>query len=60
MNRGISIIMNKKKVALVFGITENYVFALANTLIGLKNITKNFGMILLSSMIIFLKTIKQI
>lgn len=27
--------MKKKNVALVFGITENYVFALANTLIGL-------------------------
>lgn len=42
MNRGISIIMNKKKVALVFGITENYVFALANTLIGLKKHNEKF------------------
>ena len=26
----------KKKVAIVFGITENYVFALANVLIGMR------------------------
>ena len=34
--------MSKKNVALVFGITENYVFALANTLIGLKKNNKKF------------------
>lgn len=34
--------MNKKNVALVFGITENYVFALANTLIGLVENNKKF------------------
>lgn len=34
--------MKKKKVALVFGITENYIFALANTLIGLKAHNKKF------------------
>lgn len=32
----------KKDVALVFGITEDYVFALANTLIGLKKHNKEF------------------
>jgi glycosyltransferase involved in cell wall biosynthesis len=34
--------MKKKKVALVFGATDNYVFALANTLIGLKKHNKKF------------------
>ena len=32
----------KKKVALVFGITSNYLFALANTLIGLTKHNKKF------------------
>ena len=32
----------KKKCALVFGITNNYLFALANTLIGLKKNNKIF------------------
>ena len=32
----------KKNVALVFGITEEYGFALANTLIGLKKHNKKF------------------
>lgn len=32
----------KKKIALVFGITSNYTFALANTLIGLKKHNKKF------------------
>jgi len=34
--------MEKKNTALVFGITSNYVFALANTLIGLKKNNKKF------------------
>ncbi len=34
--------MKKKKVALVFGITGNYVFALANTLIGLVRHNNKF------------------
>ncbi|MBQ6840660.1 MAG: glycosyltransferase [Bacilli bacterium] len=34
--------MKKKNVALVFGITSNYVFALANTLIGLVKHNKKF------------------
>ena len=33
---------DKKNLALVFGITSNYVFALANTLIGLVNHNKKF------------------
>ena len=34
--------MKKKRVALVFGITSNYVFALANTLIGLTKHNRKF------------------
>lgn len=32
----------KKKIALVFGITQNFTFALANTLIGLKKHNRKF------------------
>jgi len=34
--------MIKKNVVLVFGITENYTFALANTLMGLVDNNKKF------------------
>lgn len=34
--------MKKKNTALVFGITENYTFALANTLMGLIENNKKF------------------
>lgn len=34
--------MEKKEVAIVFGITSNYVFALANVLIGMKNHCNKF------------------
>ncbi len=34
--------MKKKKVALVFGISNDYVFALANTIVGLKKYNRKF------------------
>ena len=45
----------KKNIALVFGITENYIFALANTLIGLKNNNKKFW----DDIIIYIDNIKS-
>lgn len=36
------VIKKKKNVALVFGITKDYVFALANVLVGLKKYNKQF------------------